>query len=257
MSIASEITRLQNDSAAIASAIRAKGVTVPSGSGYDDYASLIGQISGGGGSLPYTPLEYIQTDGAAYINTGIIPTTDSSRVMGCDLKVKMNASISSAEIIVGTGKTDGNAKTFNFLYRSTGNQSKIGYGYHYMYSGVITPSGFANPFEVSTLLEYGACMMGCQEAGASTYITQSNDRNRSVAPGVPLYIFASNDNGSPARNASAGTRIYYIRISISKSFPNIVFDAVPCIYNNAYGLWDRVTNSFFGNAANSGSFTGQ
>lgn len=49
MSIASEITRLQNDSAAIAAAIAAKGVTVPAGSGYDDYATLIGQISGGGG----------------------------------------------------------------------------------------------------------------------------------------------------------------------------------------------------------------
>lgn len=48
MSIATEITRLQNDSAAIAAAIAAKGVTVPSGSGFDDYATLIGQISGGG-----------------------------------------------------------------------------------------------------------------------------------------------------------------------------------------------------------------
>lgn len=45
MSIASEITRLQNDSSAIASAITAKGVTVPAGSGYDDYATLIGNIS--------------------------------------------------------------------------------------------------------------------------------------------------------------------------------------------------------------------
>lgn len=52
MSIATEITRLQNDSAAIAAAIAAKGVTVPSGSGFDDYATLIGQISGGGGSDP-------------------------------------------------------------------------------------------------------------------------------------------------------------------------------------------------------------
>ena len=49
MSIASEISRLQSDSAAIASAIRAKGVTVPASAGYDDYARLIGQISGGGG----------------------------------------------------------------------------------------------------------------------------------------------------------------------------------------------------------------
>lgn len=50
MSIASEITRLQNDSDAIASAIEAKGVTVPSGSGFDDYATLIASIPSGGGS---------------------------------------------------------------------------------------------------------------------------------------------------------------------------------------------------------------
>lgn len=51
MSIADEITRLQTDSSAIAAAIAAKGVTVPSGSGYDDYASLIATIpTGGGGS---------------------------------------------------------------------------------------------------------------------------------------------------------------------------------------------------------------
>lgn len=50
MSIASEISRLQSDSAAIKSAIQAKGVTVPSGSGFDDYASLIASIPTGGGS---------------------------------------------------------------------------------------------------------------------------------------------------------------------------------------------------------------
>ena len=80
MSIASEISRLQNDSSAIASAIRAKGVTVPSGAGYDDYASLIGQISsgGGGGRLPsgYTELDYVQTDSVAYVDTGVAGATD-------------------------------------------------------------------------------------------------------------------------------------------------------------------------------------
>ena len=45
MSIADKITALQNASSAIASAIAAKGVTVPSGSGYEDYATLIGNIS--------------------------------------------------------------------------------------------------------------------------------------------------------------------------------------------------------------------
>ncbi len=49
MSIATAISALQSASANIATAISNKGVTVPSGSGLGDYATLIGQISGGGG----------------------------------------------------------------------------------------------------------------------------------------------------------------------------------------------------------------
>ena len=55
MSIQNEILRLQGDSADIAEAIAAKGVTVPAGSCFDDYAELIGQISGGGGGSVLVP----------------------------------------------------------------------------------------------------------------------------------------------------------------------------------------------------------
>ena len=55
MSIADKITALQNASSAIASAIAAKGVTVPSGSGYEDYATLIGNIQTGGGGATLVP----------------------------------------------------------------------------------------------------------------------------------------------------------------------------------------------------------
>ena len=80
MSIASAISALQGASSDIATAIAAKGVTVPSGSGFGDYATLIGQIpsGGGGGRLPsgYTELEYVQTNSQAYIDTGIGGATD-------------------------------------------------------------------------------------------------------------------------------------------------------------------------------------
>lgn len=49
MSIASELTRLQNAKNAITSAIAQKGVTVPSGTKLDGMAALIGQIETGGG----------------------------------------------------------------------------------------------------------------------------------------------------------------------------------------------------------------
>lgn len=77
MSIATEITRLQNDSAAIAAAIAAKGVTVPSGSGYDDYATLIASIPSGGGAgdpeLPagYTRKSYIYGGGSSRLQTAL------------------------------------------------------------------------------------------------------------------------------------------------------------------------------------------
>lgn len=93
MSIASEITRLQNDSAAIASAISAKGVTVPSGSGYDDYATLIGQIStgGGGSNVPYTSkVEYLQTDGSQYFTIDYLSWGEANACFYIDFQQTTN-----------------------------------------------------------------------------------------------------------------------------------------------------------------------
>jgi hypothetical protein len=50
MSIANELTRLQNAKNAISNAIANKGVTVPAGTKLDGMASLIGKIEQGGGT---------------------------------------------------------------------------------------------------------------------------------------------------------------------------------------------------------------
>lgn len=47
MSVASEITRLQNAKASLKTAIEGKGVTVPSSTKLDGYADLVDSISGG------------------------------------------------------------------------------------------------------------------------------------------------------------------------------------------------------------------
>lgn len=95
MSVADKILALQNDSAAIASAISAKGVTVPAGSGYDDYATLIGQIEQGGGGTTLVPtagdypvVENAGLGGAgnALASTGIsvtIPVSGTYRFKWC------------------------------------------------------------------------------------------------------------------------------------------------------------------------------
>lgn len=64
MSVASEITRLQNAKTSIRNAITAKGVTVPSTAKLDTYASYIGNISAG----TAIPTQTIQYDGIDGIN---------------------------------------------------------------------------------------------------------------------------------------------------------------------------------------------
>lgn len=56
MSIASEITRLQNAKADIKTSIEGKGVTVSSSATLDDYPTLIDSIVTGGGSSAWTKL---------------------------------------------------------------------------------------------------------------------------------------------------------------------------------------------------------
>lgn len=74
MSIASELNRLLQAKSDLATAIANKGVTVPANATLDDYAALVDSIQtgGGGSTLPYdAEVEYLQGDGAAYIDTGM------------------------------------------------------------------------------------------------------------------------------------------------------------------------------------------
>ena len=63
MSVASEITRLQNAKADLKTAIEGKGVTVPSSTKLDGYADLVDSIQQGGGSVDGKYL-YVNLDNA-------------------------------------------------------------------------------------------------------------------------------------------------------------------------------------------------
>lgn len=128
MSIASEIQRLQSDSAAIASAIMSKGVSVPQGSRFDDYASLISSIqtgggSGGGESLPYdAQVEYLAASGTQYIDTGIVPSYASTKVI---VDCQFTGNYSTTQIIVGIGSDGGQWFGNNGSYYSIGTKSTV------------------------------------------------------------------------------------------------------------------------------------
>lgn len=91
MSVASEITRLQNAKASIKSSIENKGVSVPSSTLIDTYSTFIDAISGGSSGLTYetgtyTPstnesrptINFVNTHSEAPIYVGIFDVTDTT-----------------------------------------------------------------------------------------------------------------------------------------------------------------------------------
>lgn len=101
MSIASEITRLQNAKSALATSIANKGVTVPSSTTLDGYSALVDQIQTGGSS------DWVKKDGKTYIHLEI---PNSSL---CAQTLYFNANDLSASIDWGDGSTSSCMAGFN------------------------------------------------------------------------------------------------------------------------------------------------
>lgn len=81
MSIASEIQALQQDKSDIATAIANKGVTVPSGSGFDSFAGLINDIpSGGIGKIEYLEGTVIPASDTNYIEIEVPQDIDLQNI---------------------------------------------------------------------------------------------------------------------------------------------------------------------------------
>lgn len=229
--IADQITRLQNDSAAIESAIAAKGVSVPSGAGYDDYASLIAQITGGGssgGRLPagYTELKYVQTDSTAWIDTGVAGSAS------LDVTI-----IFSYHKYVQYGAAFGNYVSESFkcnraiisgsssLYVAGGNNLATT-----VYEFVI---GSVNTLEITstraTLNEINTTITSSSQSANATNICLGN---RGISTAVSRDI---------------GLRIYYF--SIKNNGVNVI-QYVPCKRDSddKIGFYDMVSGTFVGSS---------
>lgn len=220
MSIATAISALQSASSDIASAIAAKGVTVPSGSGFDDYASLIASIpqeGGGGGSsiLPtgYTQKDWIHGNANAYINTGI------SGACSWHLRVQVDSGTGSA--IISHGTSSG-------MYFLVNSQSKLGYSIN---SGQYVDS--LSPFaKVDLLLDWPSSVTSGSVSGY--YISRSGAITRS---GNFLLLTRSSSH-TPIK----------AKIWKAECYKNgaCVFNGIPCLNSsNVAGLYDLISGSFF------------
>ena len=206
--------------------------------------------------LPYTPLSYIQTDGVAYIdtnNSGITPRS-------VELNVVPVLPASGNTYIMGCRKDTGNTRLTFLLVNANG---RAGYAYlgntYNSTSNAISCSSSAQDktmMLVRCSLASGKQYFGVKQSGQSSYTTKQTTVNGSITSNnYSIGIFAINNHGTFGVSA-AGTRIEHAKIWENDDFTGLLFDGVACLYNGEYGIWDKVTNAFFGNSAASGAFTG-
>lgn len=88
MSIASEITRINNNIANAYTQCNSKGATMPQTQNSANLSTTIASIPTGGGSLvpsDYTLLDYLETRNTGYINTGYYPNDNTSYEVSCQV----------------------------------------------------------------------------------------------------------------------------------------------------------------------------
>lgn len=248
MSIASELSRLQTAKNDLATSIANKGVTVPAATTLDGYAALVDSIQTGGGTLPYdAEVEYLETTGIQYIDTGIAQT---SRNFEYTLKIQW------------TGSTNSQFETF----------------FGYMIDGAIIPrSGFHKytgkwMFGTNTTRQtnvnvdsstHTICVKGDASAQKEmlyidgslidTATTTSNGISQNL---ITFFLGTRNRNGSIDNPCSA--KFFSLRYRVySNSTHSVIleeWDFIPVRIGQVGYLYDRISGQLFGNVG-TGSFT--
>ena len=215
--------------------------------------------AGGSTPLPYTEVDYIETDGTAYIDTGIAGNTPKS----AELNIVPVIPASGNGYIMGCRKDSGDTRLVFLLVRYTGFA-----GYAYM--GNIFNNGSVDSINCSdsannkTMMTVrcsftsGSQYFGIKQSGESSYTTRHTTVSGTLTENTRnIIVFGMLGGSGSVSTATAGTRIQHIKIWDNAEYlGNLVFDGVACQYNGEYGLWDKVTDTFFGNAAGGGAFSG-
>lgn len=173
----------------------------------------------GGSKGKYQWLDYVESSGTQYINTGFAPTSNS--------RIVIRASSSGPYSVYGM---TGDGTSFNL----TGNDNGM-----YYYWGGQAASTVSNWFNQVHTFEQNK---NVSYIDGSAYYTHSAT---TWSTSLPIFLFARNASGS--MNDAGGT----IRIYSCQLYENgtLVRDYVPCVSpSGKVGLYDKVTKRFFGNS---------
>lgn len=210
-------------------------------------------------SLPYTPVEYIVTDGSCYIRPGTNGITGTPP-RSSEIKVLMGSN-TACSLLASFLKSSGtDSKQFALARYNVYKYATYSYYSNYGSNDVTTSVAYSidnnKPFIVKTDLKKGSQHISVKQENSDEWTTTTKTSTNRVSSTYALVIFGAYRNSRYEDLAPSGTRLYYCKIYSDETYTTLVFDGVPCLYNGAYGLWDKVSDSFFGNKASSGAFTG-
>ena len=246
MSIATEITRLQNAKASLKTSINAKTDSEHqiADETLEDYASFVDSIQTGGIPTPrlpneYQEVEYIENTGSQYINTGVVLTN------GFRIETQINISNWYSE-----GNFTGVCYYAGVIGANTYRDYIVVYKEKPML-GMNTDTQATSTLSLNTWYTIDASTIsgnGYYKIDETTVTSSSNAVSHS---NLNLWLFGvNNNNDGKWWNA-------YIKMKETKIYNNsntLVRDLVPCYRksDNAIGMYDLTNDTFY---ANSGTGT--
>ena len=184
---------------------------------------------------PAREVEYLESTGTQYINTGYIPNTNTE----CSIDFMFNTLDSTYRTPISVRTSDGAADSFTVSGAST-TQNAYAFGLSSWWDG---PGGCPKPVvgtKYNGTLKSGRATFGDVVGNAGTTITPSS---------LTAYMFARNANGTAA-NFFIG-RIYDCQI---KDNGTLTRDFVPVFMNGTAGMLEKLTGTLYTNQG-TGSWT--
>lgn len=183
------------------------------------------------GELPvgYTKVEYIQSSGTQYIDTGFKPNQDTR------ISITVDFPSSGHTAWLYGGRTSAGSNSFGFLCLSSG-----AYRFDYASSNKELTTKPTGIFTIDS--DKNKCYINGELAATVTYTTFSSPVN--------MYIFNNNNNGSLSGGSSA--KLYNCSV-----YDNgvLIRHFIPCKNpDGAVGLYDTIGKQFYANAG-TGEFT--
>ena len=193
--------------------------------------------------LPDAYLDYVESTGSQYIDTGVTGMAGTRMVA----EMEWVETPSSQSTFCGASRVYDGSTYVVTPYTSAGSSHQVGYAKNSQYQ--VGGSGKPNPnvrFRVETTLETGSQVFNVRALDGSGYnATRTYNDSANVDLGYPLYIFARNDAGTANQYSSARVFSLMLWQKDGNSDWQLVRHFIPCRKGNRVALYDKENENIF------------